>query len=172
MKDQASTFNGIILLTETRPGSSESQKSDEKDPSKSPDLGPLTDFHQLLLLRMLRPDRLPVGLSKYINKYLTLNLPEQIEFSLSDVLIDSKRHLGVLLLLPENLSQMKSHPVTRLRLTTPPVDVLFSLAKVTVLRLFVEEVLSFVANEAGDVGNNRHLPFLHFVIPFMANNKY
>ena len=79
---------------------------------------------------MLRPDRLPVGLSKYINKYLTLNLPEQVEFNLSDVLADSKCHLGVLLLLPENLSCMKSHPVTRLKLTTSPVDVLFGLAKV------------------------------------------
>ena len=104
----------------------------EEEDSKSPDLGPLTDFHQLLLLRMLRPDRLPVGLSKYINKYLTLNLPEQVEFSLSDVLKDSKRHLGVLLLLPENSSSMTSHPVSRLRLTTPPIDVLFSLAKVWV----------------------------------------
>ena len=121
----------FLVIVETRPGSTESQKSDEKDASKSPDLGPLSDFHQLLLLRMLRPDRLPVGLAKYINKYLTLNLPEQVEFNLTDVLADSKCHLGVLLLLPENLSCMKSHPVTRLKLTSPPVDVLFGLAKVT-----------------------------------------
>lgn len=52
-----------------------STKSEEKDHSRSPDLGPLSEFHQLLLLRMLRPDRLPVALAKYINKYLTLNLP-------------------------------------------------------------------------------------------------
>ena len=121
----------ILIVDNFRSDSADTVKSEEKeDNSKSPDLGPLTDFHQLLLLRMLRPDRLPVGLSKYINKYLTLNLPEQVEFSLADVLKDSKRHLGVLLLLPENLSCMTSHPVSRLRLTTPPVDVLFSLAKV------------------------------------------
>ena len=63
------------MITETRPGSSESTKSEKEPLSKSPDLGPLSEFHQLLLLRMLRPDRLPVALAKYINKYLTLNLP-------------------------------------------------------------------------------------------------
>ncbi|XP_053409232.1 uncharacterized protein LOC123561373 isoform X4 [Mercenaria mercenaria] len=114
---------------ETRPGSSESTRSAKENQTKSPDLGPLTEFHQLLLLRMLRPDRLPVALGKYINKYLTLNLPDQIEFNLQDTLRDSRRHLGVLLLLPESLASVKSQPVTRLKMTHPPVDVLFKLAK-------------------------------------------
>lgn len=47
---------------------------------KTPDLGPLSDFHQLLLLRMLRQDRLPAALVRYVNKHLTINLPEQTDF--------------------------------------------------------------------------------------------
>ncbi|WAR04812.1 DYHA-like protein [Mya arenaria] len=58
------SISGGGVSLETRPGSTESTKS-EKEHSKSPDLGPLSEFHQLLLIRMLRPDRLPVALAKH-----------------------------------------------------------------------------------------------------------
>ena len=32
--------------------------------------GSLTDFHQLLLLRLLRPDRFPVAMATYVSKHL------------------------------------------------------------------------------------------------------
>lgn len=53
--------------------------------------------------------------------------------SLSDVLQDAKRHLGVLLLLPPSVSESQQHPSNRLRLTKPPVEVLKKMAQVLYL---------------------------------------
>lgn len=64
---------------ENRPASGGSKNS-HSNGMKTPDLGPLSDFHQLLLLRMLRQDRLPAALVRYVNKHLTINLPEQSKF--------------------------------------------------------------------------------------------
>eukprot|EP00105_Crassostrea_gigas_P044993 XP_019929141.1 PREDICTED: dynein beta chain, ciliary isoform X4 [Crassostrea gigas] len=111
-----------------RPSSGGSRNS-QGNGMKTPDLGPLSDFHQLLLLRMLRQDRLPAALVRYVNKHLTINLPEQTDFNLSDVLQDAKRHLGVLLLLPPSVSESQQHPSNRLRLTKPPVEVLKKMAQ-------------------------------------------
>jgi len=55
---------------------------------------------------------------------------DQIEFSLGDTLKDSRQHLGVLLLLPQSLTASSIQPVSQLKLTHPPVDVLYKLAKV------------------------------------------
>ena len=66
----------------------------------------------------------------YFIKDISYLPPDQSEFSLQDTLNDSKQHLGILLLLPQNLSDSQSQPVTRLKLTHPPVEVLFKLAKV------------------------------------------
>lgn len=65
--------------TDKRPSSGGSRNS-QGNGMKTPDLGPLSDFHQLLLLRMLRQDRLPAALVRYVNKHLTINLPEQTDF--------------------------------------------------------------------------------------------
>ena len=81
-------------------------------------------------MRMLRPDRLQSALIRYVNKHLTLNLPEQTEFNLSDALQDAKRHLGVLLLLPPSVEGATSHPSTKLNHTHPPVEILKKMAKV------------------------------------------
>ncbi|XP_069115919.1 uncharacterized protein [Argopecten irradians] len=113
---------------ENRPGSGGSKHS-RGSGSKSPDLGPLSDFHQLLLLRMLRPDRLPIALVRYVNKHLTINLPNQSEFNIHEVLKDAKRHLGVLLLLPPSVINGTRNPSSRLSLTHPPVEVLLQLAE-------------------------------------------
>ncbi|KAJ8316357.1 hypothetical protein KUTeg_006371 [Tegillarca granosa] len=137
--------------TENRPGSAGSRKSAGGD--KSPDLGPLSDFHQLLLLRMLRPDRLPVALVRYVNKHLTLNLPEQSDFSLTEVIQDAKRHLGVLLLLPPSASNGNKYPAAKLRLTQPPVEILRSMAKsigVAIEHVRVGEGCEYLVDEAID----------------------
>ncbi|XP_052258855.1 uncharacterized protein LOC127863384 isoform X2 [Dreissena polymorpha] len=151
------SLTGAGTSVEMRPGSTESTRS-EKDHSKSPDLGPMTEFHQLLLLRMLRPDRLPIAMAKYINKYLTLNLPDQIEFNLQDMLKDSKRHLGVLLLLPARMDQPSANPVNRLRLTHPPVEVLLKLAKrfgVDVEHALIGEGSEVLVEEAIDTADKK-----------------
>ncbi|XP_052060514.1 uncharacterized protein LOC127700861 isoform X4 [Mytilus californianus] len=110
--------------TERRPGSGGSVGN-----AKTPDLGPMTEFHQLLLLRMLRPDRLPTALVNYVNKHLTLNLPDQSDFNLADTLKDAKRHLGVLLLLPPSVTSGVKPFSTKLRMTDQPIDVLYKMAK-------------------------------------------
>ncbi|KAK3108743.1 hypothetical protein FSP39_014630 [Pinctada imbricata] len=101
----------------------------DRENSKTPDLGPLSDFHQLLLMRMLRPDRLQAALIRYVNKHLTLNLPEQMGFNLSDTLQDAKRHHGVLLLLPPSVDSDVAHPSTKLSFTQPPVEILKKMAQ-------------------------------------------
>lgn len=107
----------------------ENKTSNDQDRQMSPDLGLLTDFHQLLLLRMLRPDRLPSAMSTYVNKHLSLNLPEQTEFNVQETLENAKHHWGILLLLPPSPGPQAS-PATRLKLTDSPVKVLKLMAKV------------------------------------------
>lgn len=115
----------LFLIVERRPASGGSAEN-----IKTPDLGPMTDFHQLLLLRMLRPDRLPTALVNYVNKHLTLNLPDQSDFNLADTLKDAKRQMGVLLLLPPSITSGLKPYSTKLRMTDQPVDVLYKMAQV------------------------------------------
>lgn len=68
-----------------------------------------------------------VHYSSYMRTFLMFYL---YFISLSDVLQDAKRHLGVLLLLPPSLSQSQQHPSNRLRLTKPPLEVLKKMAQV------------------------------------------
>ena len=98
----------------------------------------MTDFHQLLLLRMLRPDRLPIALVNYVNKHLTLNLPDQSDFNLADTLKDAKRQLGVLLLLPPSVTSGLKPFSTRLRMTDQPTNVLFKMAQVILYKHLYE----------------------------------
>ena len=79
---------------------------------------------------MLRPDRLPTALVNYVNKHLTLNLPDQSDFNLADTLKDAKRHLGVLLLLPPSVTSGLKPFSTKLRMTDQPIDVLYKMAQV------------------------------------------
>ncbi|KAK6172547.1 hypothetical protein SNE40_016179 [Patella caerulea] len=120
-----------------RPPSKEKIEKDEDERSVSrgserganygsPDLGPLSDFHQLLIIRMLRPDRLPAALVRYIDKHLNLNLPAETDSGLADILLDARHHDGILLLLPPKHNK---NPVRRLRLTQSPVQSLVNIAK-------------------------------------------
>ncbi|XP_071095883.1 uncharacterized protein [Haliotis cracherodii] len=110
-------------------GRAGSRGSERAAAAGSPDLGLLSEFHQLLILRMLRPDRLPAALARYVEKNLNLTLPKETGFNLGDVLLDARSHLGVLLLLPPSPSHLHSCSVSRLRLTHSPVTMLTDLAK-------------------------------------------
>ena len=100
--------------------------------ANTPDLGPLNDFHQLLMLRMLRQDRLPAALARYTDRHLPLSDPLEDSMNMAEVLLDARSHLGVLLLLPASASSTYMVPESRLRLTNNPVDVLCDVAKVGV----------------------------------------
>jgi hypothetical protein len=54
------------------------------------DLGPLNDFHQLLILRMLRPDRLPAALARYTDHHLDLHDPMEDSMNVAEVLLDAR----------------------------------------------------------------------------------
>ena len=94
------------------------------------DLGPLNDFHQLLILRMLRPDRLPSALAHYTDKHMNLHDPLEDSMNMAEVLLDARSQLGVLLLLPTSAASPAMVPESRLKLTSNPVDVLCGVAKV------------------------------------------
>ncbi|XP_070202269.1 uncharacterized protein [Littorina saxatilis] len=116
-----------------------------------PDLGPLNDFHQLLILRMLRPDRLPTALARYTDKHLNLNDPLEDSMNIAEVLLDARSHLGVLLLLPTSASSPAMVPESRLKLTRNPVDVLCAVAKsvnITVERVMVGDGSEYAVEEA------------------------
>ncbi len=53
------------------------ERETARESTGSPDLGGLSDFHQLILLRMLRPDRLPIAMARYVNKHLSLDLQDE-----------------------------------------------------------------------------------------------
>ena len=95
------------------------------------DLGPLNDFHQLLILRMLRPDRLPSALAHYTDKHMNLHDPLEDSMNMAEVLLDARSQLGVLLLLPTSAASPAMVPDSRLKLTSNPVDVLCGVAKVS-----------------------------------------
>lgn len=96
---------------------------DRQNQNTTPDLGPLSEFHLLLLLRLLRPDRLPTAMATYVSKHLNLNLNSQTEFGIEQ-LMDSvaNQHIGVLVLLPPSASQTDDHTVSSVGMTANPVD--------------------------------------------------
>ena len=95
------------------------------------EVGRLNDFHRLLLLRMLRQDRLPTALLTYTQRHLALYDPEEEVFNVNEILKEAQKHLGVLVLLPPVPSDPRGHPAMRLKLTRSPVDELILLAKVS-----------------------------------------
>nr|KAG5694047.1 hypothetical protein BaRGS_025626 [Batillaria attramentaria] len=117
----------------------------------SPDLGPLNDFHQLLILRMLRPDRLPTALARYTDKHLNLNDPNEDSMNIAEVLLDARSHLGILMLLPTNTGSPDMVPESRLKLVSNPVDVLIGIAKavnINVERVMFGDGCEFTVEEA------------------------
>lgn len=93
----------------------------------------LNDFHKMLILRMLRPDRLPTALLEYTHNHLAAYDPEEETFNVREVLSDARKHWGVLVLLPSPAHDANSHAASRLKLTISPVEELINLAKVVSL---------------------------------------
>lgn len=124
--------------------------------TSSPDLGSLTDFHQLLILRMLRPDRLPSALARYTEKHLRLNDPAENSMSIAEVLLGARSHLGVLLLLPLSTAVEDMVPESRLKLTDNPVNALLKVAKdlsITVERVSIGDGCEILVEEAIDTAD-------------------
>ncbi len=102
----------------------EKQTSDKKD---GPDLGPLSDFHHMILLRMLRPDRLPIVMSRYVSQHISLNIGGDRNLSLEQALtMSSSQQHAILIIMPCNK-----------RMMTPcqeasPVEIVSSLAEVSI----------------------------------------
>ncbi|GFO25145.1 dynein beta chain, ciliary-like, partial [Plakobranchus ocellatus] len=120
--------------------------------------GRLNDFHRLLLLRMLRQDRLPTALLTYTQRHLALYDPEEEVFNVNEILKEARKHLGVLVLLPPAPSDPRGHPAMRLKLTRSPVEELILLAKavgITVERAVVSDG-SFVAVEEALDSADKH----------------
>ena len=71
----------------------------ESNQESSTESGSLTEFHQLILLRILRPDRLPIAMSRYVSEYLNVESEQNLTL---DQLLEtaSERHCGILVLLP------------------------------------------------------------------------
>ena len=71
----------------------------ESNQEGSEESGSLTEFHQLILLRILRPDRLPTAMSRYVSEYLNVGSEQNLTL---DQLLEtaSEKHCGILILLP------------------------------------------------------------------------
>ncbi|XP_078672103.1 uncharacterized protein LOC144911712 isoform X1 [Branchiostoma floridae x Branchiostoma belcheri] len=96
----------------------------------SPDLGPMTDFHQLLIMRCLRPDRLPFAMAKYVQKHMPGVLGNKATPSLEAILdAAGDSHIGVLVLLSPSLNSSSQPNIAAIDIKKHPVEVLKSLAK-------------------------------------------
>lgn len=89
----------------------------EEEPSEDA----LTDFHGLLILRCLRPDRLTSAMKEYVGEILD-NLQGQIYLSLPEILKQIEHSIPVLVLLPDNSFRESS--------TVSPAKAILQLAEV------------------------------------------
>lgn len=79
---------------------------------------------------MLRPDRIPKALAQYTEKHLSLNDPKEDNSGIAEVLLNARKHFGVLLLYPASSANPKMVPESRLKLTVNPVEILMDITKV------------------------------------------
>ncbi len=113
---------------ENRPDDNDRQNSAHS----TPDLGSLTEFHQLILLRLLRPDRFPSTARRYVTRHLTSVTSHPS--SIGSILGSKERLLEVLvLLLPTPAFGNQQFPGS-LKMKMRPVDVLRGIAQVRFLR--------------------------------------
>jgi len=105
----------------------------EREETASPDLGALSDFHQLLLLRLLRPDRLPSTLAHYVTRHLSLTTDDTDKLSVEQVLdVTHDSHTGILVLTPPVTADTDVSNVTNLSLHVSPVSIICAIAQVCV----------------------------------------
>ena len=99
--------------------------NDEAPPS-------LSDFHQLLLMRLLRPDRFPTALANYVTQHFNLN-PEDMPTPNLDMVLDGVRagHQGVLVLLPPSPANSDIPIPSSVKLVQEPKDIIAQIAQVS-----------------------------------------
>ena len=119
-------FGFVYSLEEHRPVDNEGQTSAHS----TPDLGSLTEFHQLILLRLLRPDRFPSTARRYVTRHLTSVTSHPS--SIGSILGSKERLLGVLVLLPPTPAFGNQQFPGSLKMKTRPVDVLRGIAQVRI----------------------------------------
>ena len=109
---------------EERPVDEQGQTS----PQSSPDLGSLNEFHQLILLRLLRPDRFPAAASRYVQRHLTCVKP--LPSAIGSILGSATRSLAVMVLMPPSPAGGNKRLPSELKSSTRPVDILQTYAQV------------------------------------------
>ena len=77
----------------------DNEKGDQEEDEQTQDS--MTDFHGLLILRCLRPDRLTSAMREYVGEILD-NLQAQIYLSLSEILTQIEHSVPILVLLPDS----------------------------------------------------------------------
>lgn len=107
----------------------EAKDRDLESGQSTPDLGDLTDFHQLVLLRLLRPDRFAIAASKYVARHLTV--VKALPTSLGGLVASVHHQLGVLILMPPTPAYGNARLTSEITQISNPTDILREYAKVT-----------------------------------------
>ena len=108
---------------------------EEQEERDSPELGALTDFHQLLLLRLLRPDRLPTAMAHYVKRHLNLTSADAGKLSMQQVIdVTHANHTGILVLTPPVTADMDVSNVDNQTTHMSPVSTICAIAQVCLFR--------------------------------------
>ena len=107
---------------------------DVKDSTQG-EMDAVSAFHKLLIVRMLRPDRLTIAMSSYVQAHLNLSI---VGGGSSSVYRDLQAmvgslHAGVLILMPPRPAGNLQQPLSSLSMTRHPADILQDVAKVRVI---------------------------------------
>ena len=88
---------------------------------------PVTDFHKLLLIRLLRPDRFPTAMADYVSANIELDPDVEPNISLDRLMEALSCGMGgVLVLLP---TDNNSQRLTKMLTTTPPLECIKQIAQ-------------------------------------------
>ncbi|CAH1797693.1 unnamed protein product [Owenia fusiformis] len=100
------------------------------DEENEEDSGQINDFHQLLLIRILRPDRFPTAMSKYIEKNLDISLSEEPPLTIEDVTKSANGlHNGLFILVPSGSASVETHSISTMKYTHNVADILCDIAE-------------------------------------------
>ena len=110
------------------------EKTNDKDGNAEDavDSSDLSDLHRLLLIRLLRPDRFRIATADYITKHFNFPTDSTTTLSFSHVTEAlNSGSSGILVLLPTSTASTESLTVSKVKMTTQPVDNIQTLAKVS-----------------------------------------
>ena len=142
--DQVTQFNLVLYNTIKSPYQPKHSPSyyyyyiitdKDREETASPELGALSDFHQLLLLRLLRPDRLPTAMTNYVNRHLSLTTDDTGKLTLEQILdVTRDSHTGVLVLSPPVMADSDVSNVCDSSGDVSPVSIICDIAEVCIFR--------------------------------------